>query len=388
MENQRQHVELAEILSSHKDQFLATHTSLSMSQLKAYDAITACRTAAMGGHKSTCDHCGHVQQSYNSCRNRHCPKCQFLKKERWVDSVMTRMPVDRNFHVVFTIPACLHRLFMLNQASAYDLLFTAAGKALTQCAQNPDFLGAQPGAVAILHTWGQNLSYHPHIHMIVPAGGLSEDQMEWVPAHKSFFVPVKALSLVFRGILCRLLEQAVASGDMRMPDETPHFPLLKQQCYAKKWVVYCEKPFTSSIRLAKYLGNYTHRVAISNQRILDHKDNQVSFGYKDYRSAGIQRIMKLDAMEFIRRFMQHILPSGFYKIRYFGFLALCNMKTKLAACFALTDTEPPMPRFEGLPALDVWRSITGQDPLQCTKCKGGRMFPVTVKNTAEPHAPG
>jgi hypothetical protein len=180
-----------------------------------------------------------VRQAYNSCRNRHCPKCQYVKKERWVDKVMTRLPVDRNFHVVFTIPACLHQLFLLNQASAYDLLFKAAGKALKQCAQNPDFLGAQPGAVAILHTWRQNLPYHPHIHMIVPTGGLSEDQID-------------------------------------------------------------------GYRLKN--GNYTHRVAVSNQRLLDHKDGQVSFGYKDYKLTGIQRIMHLEAMEFIRRFMQHVLP--------------------------------------------------------------------------------
>jgi predicted Zn-ribbon and HTH transcriptional regulator len=152
MENQRQHIEVAEILATHKDQYFESQPGISPSQLKAYNAIVECRTEAMGGHRSTCDQCGYAQQSYNSCRNRHCPKCQFLKKERWVDAVMTRMPVDRSFHVVFTIPACLHRLFMLNQASAYDLLFKAAGKALSQCAQNPDFLGAQPGAVAILHT--------------------------------------------------------------------------------------------------------------------------------------------------------------------------------------------------------------------------------------------
>jgi hypothetical protein len=387
MENQRQRLELADIFASHREAFLAHH-KLTPVQSKAFEDIMECRTAIFGGHKSQCDHCGHIRQAYNSCGNRHCPKCQYVKKERWVDKVMTRLPAGRNFHVVFTIPASLHRLFLLNQAAAYDLLFMAAGKALAQCAQNPDFLGAQPGAVAILHTWGQNLSYHPHIHMIVPAGGLSEDQMEWVPAHKKFFVPVKALSLVFRGILCRLLAQAVASEEIRLPDETSDFSLLKQQCYEKKWVVYCEKPFSNSNQLVKYLGNYTHRVAISNQRLLDHNKGQVSFGYKDYKLAGIQRIMRLDAMEFIRRFMQHVLPSGFCKIRYFGFMAICNIKTKLAACFALTDTEPPLPRYEGLPALEVWRSLSGKDPLICPQCHQGRMIPVVMLLTGEVRAPG
>lgn len=387
MENQRQRLELADIFASHREAFLMHH-KLTPVQQKAFDDIMECRTAIFGGHRTQCDHCGHIRQAYNSCRNRHCPKCQYIKKERWVDKVMTRLPVDRNFHVVFTVPASLHRLFLLNQADAYDLLFKAAGKTLSQCAKNPDFLGAQPGAVAILHTWGQNLSYHPHIHMIVPAGGLSEDQMEWVPAHKNFFVPVKALSMVFRGILCRLLEQAVASEEIRLPDETPHFSHLKQQCYAKKWVVYCEKPFSNSTQLVKYLGNYTHRVAISNQRILEHTDAKVSFGYKDYKAAGIQRIMKLDAIEFIRRFMQHILPSGFCKIRYFGIMAICNMKTKLSNCFDLLDTLPPIPALEGLPALDVWRNLTGQDPLLCPQCRQGRMIPVVMLLTGEARAPG
>jgi len=266
----------------------------------------------------------------------------------------------------------------MNQNKAYSLLFKAAGKALLQCAASPRFMGVQVGAVSILHTWGQTMVYHPHIHMIVPAGGLSEDQMEWLPSTKKFFLPVKVLSAVFRGILCRLLEQAILAGDVKLPDDLIDFHSIKTQCYQKKWVVYCEKPFSDSNRLIQYLGNYTHRVAITNNRILEHQNGKVSFCYKDYRSAGMSKSITLDANEFIRRFMQHILPCGFYKIRYFGFMAMCNMKVKLALCFNLIEKTTFLPALQGLTALEVWRTITLRDPLCCTKCKTGRMVPQSV----------
>jgi hypothetical protein len=235
-------------------------------------------------------------------------------------------------------------------------------------------LGAQVGAVGILHTWGQTLVYHPHIHMIVPAGGLSEDKMEWHPSSKNFFLPVKVLSAVFRGILCRLLEHAISAGDVKLPEDLLDFNAIKTQCYEKKWVVYCEKPFSDSTRLIQYLGNYTHRVAISNSRIIEHQNDKVCFSYKDYRSAGISKNITLDANEFIRRFMQHVLPCGFYKIRYFGFLAMCNMKEKLTLCINLIEKATFLPALQGLTAMEVWRIITGSDPLCCTKCKIGRML--------------
>jgi hypothetical protein len=373
MENKMQSIELADIFSSHAPDFLRNH-SLCPEQLKAFTAIMQCRTAALGGHAECCDNCGYTRQSYNSCRNRHCPKCQFVKKAQWVDKLAANLPPVKHFHVVFTIPACLHKLFYLNQGKAYSLLFKAAGKALLQCAANPAFLGAQAGAVAILHTWGQTLTYHPHIHMIVPSGGISEDQMEWIPAGKKFFLPVKALSAVFRGILCRLLEQAIAQGDVKLPEDCMNFVRIKNQCYRKNWVVYCEKPFSRKENLIQYLGNYTHRVAISNHRLLEHKNAKVSFSYKDYRAAGLPKSISLDAGEFIRRFLQHVLPCGFYKIRYFGFMAICNMKLKLQACFELIGKSAFLPVLQGLSALEVWRSISGKDPLQCPVCKARRML--------------
>lgn len=373
MENKKQSIELADIFRGHAHEFLQKN-KLCPVQLKAFNAIIQCRTAALGGHTNRCDNCGFTTNAYNSCRNRHCPKCQFVKKAQWVDKLSSNLPPVKHFHVVFTIPACLHKLFYLNQGNAYSLLFKATGKALLQCAANPAFLGAQAGAVAILHTWGQTLTYHPHIHMIVPAGGISEDQMEWIPSGKKFFLPVKALSAVFRGIMCRLLEQSLAQGDINLPEDCTDFVQIKKLCYRKQWVVYCEKPFSRKENLIHYLGNYTHRVAISNHRLLEHKNDKVCFSYKDYRAAGFPKSISLDADEFIRRFLQHILPDGFYKIRYFGFLAICNMKIKLQACLELIGKTAFLPALQGLNALEVWRTITGKDPLLCPNCKTGKML--------------
>jgi predicted Zn-ribbon and HTH transcriptional regulator len=266
MENKKQLIELADIFRAIGDNFLKTH-NLCADQLKAFYAIENCRTSALGGHTDQCNSCGYTKQSYNSCRNRHCPKCQNTKKLQWVDKLAANLPPVKHFHVVFTIPDCLHTVFYLNQDKAYSLLFKAAGQALLQCAANPKLIGAQAGAVGVLHTWGQTQVYHPHIHTIVPAGGLSDDQMEWIPSPRKFFLPVKLLSNVFRGILCRLIGQAVDKGEILLPDCISDYVILKELCYQKSWVVYCQKPFTGAKGIIRYLGNYTHRVAISNHRI-------------------------------------------------------------------------------------------------------------------------
>ena len=374
MENKKQNIELADIFSSHAEAFKQTHT-LCPEQLKAYNAITKCRTSAMGGHTTHCDSCGHERNAYNSCRNRHCPKCQFIKKEQWVDKLAANLPPVRHFHLVFTIPQVLNKLFYLNQEKAYDLLFKAASQSLLELASQSKHLGIQAGALAILHTWGQNLSYHPHIHMLVPAGGLSEDGMEWLPSPRKYFLPVKVISPVFRGILYRLMVQAIEKEELRLTDDIKDVAHLKNLCYQKNWVVYAEKPFSDATGLIRYLGNYTHRVAISNNRLIAHTDNRVTFSYKDYRNGGIKSTVTLDAQEFIRRFMQHVLPCGFYKIRYYGFLALRNIKTKLQEVFTLLSKATYLSRLEGLSALDVWRELTGKDPLCCPKCKKGHMLP-------------
>jgi len=378
MENKKQPIELADIFRVSGDNFLKTH-NLCVDQLKAFYAIENCRTSALGGHMDRCDSCGYTKQSYNSCRNRHCPKCQFTKKLQWVDKLAANLPPVKHFHVVFTIPDCLNAVFYLNQGKAYSLLFKAAGQALMQCAANPKLIGAQAGAVGVLHTWGQTLVYHPHIHMIVPAGGLSEDQMEWVSSPKKFFLPVKLLSSVFRGILCRIIEQSIGKGEILLPDNTADFATLKSLCYQKNWVVYCQKPFAGPEGIIRYLGNYTHRVAISNHRIEAFENNKVTFSYKDYKTGAMQKSMTLDVNEFVRRFLQHILPSGFYKIRYFGILALCNMKSKLEICFNLIETKSYFSVLEGLNSFEVWRIISGKDPMCCPKCQKGKMIPHAIE---------
>jgi predicted Zn-ribbon and HTH transcriptional regulator len=376
-------VELADIFRKHGEAYQQQHT-LWPQQQKAFDAIMQCRTMALGGHLDHCDHCGYTRPSYNSCRNRHCPKCQFLRQSKWVDKLAANLPPVKHFHVVFTIPSVLNKLFYLNQTITYGLLFKAAGASLSQCAANPTFLGAQAGAVAMLHTWSQTLVYHPHIHMIVPAGGLSEDQSEWIPSKDKFFLPVKVLSRVFRGMLVRFLQQALENHQITLPKEHPDFASIKNKCYEKPWVVYCEKPFSDNQRLLLYLGHYTHRVAISNHRIKTCEHAKVRFSYKDNRSAGINKQIALDASEFIRRFLSHVLPHGFYKIRYFGFMAMCNAQTKLAACFDLIDKPAYLAQLEGLSALDIWRHITGTDPLVCPKCKTARISIRKLPENCEP----
>jgi len=372
MENKKQTIEIADIFRDYKHDFTTNHSLCSV-QHKAFEDIIACRTTELGGHTLYCNKCDHKVQSYNSCRNRNCPKCQYIKRMQWVDKLAANLPSVKHFHIVFTIPASLHNLFYINQRVAYSLLFKAVGNTLIQCAKNTEYLGAQAGAVALLHTWGQTLTFHPHIHTIVPAGGLSDDGMEWIPSAKKFFVPVKVLSTVFRGILCRLLEDAICKKEMKLPDNTTDFQTIKAKCYEKKWVVYAEKPFSSPDNLIRYLGNYTHRVAISNHRIIDYKDGKVSFYYKDNKAGGTRKIMTLQAGEFIRRFMQHVLPCGFCKIRYFGFMAMCNRKTQLHLCYSLILTPTYLSRLDGLQALEVLQMLSGNDPLVCSKCKNGKL---------------
>jgi hypothetical protein len=378
MQNRKYKLELADVFSSQETSILESNKFCS-NQKKAFSDIISCRTAKLGGHKMNCNSCKYVKQAYNSCRNRHCNKCQFVRKAQWVDKLASNLPPVKQFHLVFTIPTCLHPLFLLNQAKAYDLLFKAAGESLMQVAQNTKYLGAQAGAVAVLHTWGQTLTYHPHIHMIVPAGGLNEDATEWIPSSKKFIVPVKVLSLIFRALLCKHLEKAINIGKIKLPKDVGNFKEIKDVCYKTNWVVYAEKPFSCPDNLINYLANYTHRVAISNERLMHQDENNVTFSYKDYKKAGIKRTITLDKMEFIRRFLQHVLPSGFCKIRYFGFMAICNIKTRLNECFKLINKVSFFPSLVGLNAFEVLEILTNKDPFCCPKCKKGKLIPILAK---------
>lgn len=364
--------EVADIVNQHGPEYLKTHRLCPVQQ-KAYQAIINCRTSFMGGHLQECDQCGHQRPAYNSCRNRHCPKCQYIKQVQWVDKLKAQLPATRYFHLVFTIPSELHPTFYINQKVCYDLLFKAASTTLKQVAANPDFLGAETGAVAVLHTWGQTLTYHPHIHMIVPAGGLSSDQTEWVYAGKKFFLPVKALSKIFRAILCRLIGEAISDGRIKLPEGTDNFVDLKKKLYEKNWNVFSKKAFGGPASVVEYLGNYTHRVAISNSRIVKLESGKVTFRWKDYRKALKGQYMELKADEFISRFFHHILPNGFYKIRYYGLLASANSCTKKEVVFRLIGKTTYLSSLEGLNGLEVLSMVTGKDFSYCPVCKKGRM---------------
>lgn len=371
--NQRQKTEVADILRSCHLQ-IEKEYNLCHAQQKAMDALIRCRTIDAGGHINYCNVCGHTEQSYNSCRNRHCPKCQFIKQEQWVDKLQSRLMPGRYFHIVFTIPDHLHQLFYINQRRCYDLLFNSAWEALKKTSNNPDFLGAEVGAVAVLHTWGQTLTYHPHVHMLVPAGGLSEDGMEWVPSAKKFFVPVKALSSIFRGIMVRRLKELFNDNELKIPDGFTGFEKMKEQLYEKRWNVYCKKALGGMNSVLQYLGRYTHRVAISNSRLTAMTDETVSFRYKDYRQGRYQKkVMQLSFLEFSRRFLQHILPDGYYKIRYLGILATANIYTKREQAIALIGKIIWLSKLEGLNTYEVLRELMKKDPARCPVCREGFM---------------
>ena len=312
---------------------------LTPEQLKAVHAIIACRTAALGAHIDRCDECGFEQISYNSCRNRHCPKCQMLAKEDWLDRQKQNLINCKHFHVVFTVPANLRPVFFQHKHLMYGLLFKAASETLLELCADNKFLGAKPGITAILHTWGQNLSYHPHLHCIVTGGGLTA-LGRWKGGRKKFFLPVKVLSKKFRGKLLYFLRQEGLNfyGGLEHLNETGAFRSWLKTLYGTDWVVYCKKPFGNAQKVVDYLGRYTHRVAISNNRLINIADGFVSFHWRDYSDGNKQKVMTLQAVEFIRRFLAHILPLGFRKIRHYGLFASRDKGIRLALCKRLTST--------------------------------------------------
>ena len=320
--------EVADILRVHGDRFLNRYrSSFDFQQLKAFRAIQRCRTAALGGHRDACPSCGYQAISYNSCRNRHCPKCQAQARERWL-AARERELLDTNyFHVVLTVPHELNVLALETPRLFYDLLFTASAQTLLKIASHPKHLGAEIGVTAILHTWGQNLLLHPHIHCVIPAGGLSPDHRQWVRPRYPFFLPVKVLSRVFRGKFLAGLKRLHRSKKLQCVG--PAAPLADPRQFAKllrrlhryDWVVYAKPAFRGPMQVLRYLGRYTHRVAISNHRLLACAQERVTFRWKDYAHGGKQGVMTLSTTEFLRRFFLHVLPKGFVRIRHFGFLA-------------------------------------------------------------------
>lgn len=380
-------VEVADILNNYSEEFIEKN-NLSYQQIKAIKAIESCRTSGLGYHKLVCNKCGYEQISYNSCRNRHCPKCQLTKQMRWIDKLKAQVLPVRYFHIVFTLPHQLNALAYINQSTVYDILFKAASQTLKQVALNPKFLGAEPAFLAVLHTWGQNLSYHPHLHMIVSAGGLDPDGLEWKHSGKKFFVPVRALSKVFRAKFIDMLEKEYNKNTLIIPDtdkevDYSDFGKVKSLLYSKTWNVYAKKTFKGAGKVIEYLGRYTHRVAISNSRILSLNNGKVKLRYKDYRDNNKWKTLELSALEFIRRFVQHILPNNFYKIRYFGLLACKNRAGKLTICFGWLKANISISKFEGLIWHEIIEMATGRDVSICPVCKKGRLInpELLIQNT-------
>lgn len=372
--------EIQDIFIQHGTAYREKH-KLPYHILKAMAAIETCKTAKLGGHVEECDECGHIKISYNSCRNRHCPKCQTLTKEKWLyDRKEDLLPVGY-FHVVFTIPEELNFVTLINQKELYSILFRSVSETLLELSRDIKYLGAEIGFTSILHTWGQNLMNHPHLHCIVPGGGLSFDRKRWIDSKKDFFIPVKVLSRKFRGKFLFYLKNAYYnnklkfSGDIEYLKDKFSFQPFIDNLYKKEWVVYCKPPFNSPQHVLEYLGRYTHRVAISNNRILKLENEQVTFKWRDYRDNNKQKIMTISAEEFIRRFLMHILPSKFVKIRHYGILSNKNRNTKLKLCKNLTKmtyTKKSTLSLK-LSAAELFKELTGIDFSKCPHCNKGKM---------------
>ena len=362
---------VAEVVNSHWQQ-IKGNGKLNTWQLRTLDAVRRCRTAALGSHVDGCTACGHLRISYNSCRNRHCPTCQGSDREQWIEARQAELLPVAYFHVVFTLPDTLNRLCMYQPAVVYGLLFKTAWSVINSFGHDHKWLGAQTGMVSILHTWGQTMSLHPHLHCIVPGGGLTTKGI-WKTARNDgkYLFNVKAMSQVFRGRFIAGLKEALP---LEMSRE------LVNALYKKNWVIYAKKPFSGVQNVVEYLGRYTHKIAISNHRITNIADGKVSFSYKDYRHGGVKKEMELEGVEFIRRFSQHILPKGFVRIRHYGILS----STSKQRCGKVIKAQlPPIP-----PPAPQAGSATPQpyNPKQCPCCKKDTMATIMVFSRRGPPA--
>ncbi|MCP4869159.1 MAG: IS91 family transposase [Proteobacteria bacterium] len=361
-------IELADLFARFGDEL-----SMSPERSRVAQNIVRCRTAALGGHINACDECEHEEISYNSCRDRHCPKCGGLQQARWVEARRDELLPVEYFHVVFTIPDVLHPLFLANPRTAYGLLFSAVATTLKEVALNPVRLGAKIGWTAVLHTWTQKLLYHPHVHCIVPGGGLSVDGERWVSCKPGFLLPVKVLSTVFRGVLLRKLERALDKEKLKAPRGWSSLRL--QAAASKKWTVYAKRPFAGPEQVLTYVGRYTHRVALSNRRLVALDSRRVTLTWRDRADHNRRKLLVLDAAELLRRFLLHVLPRGFMRIRHYGFLASSVRRKSLALCRRLLEV--PGKEGDGLTEPESWQELllrlTGVDVTRCPCCKSGRM---------------
>jgi hypothetical protein len=391
----RPKLEVADIFRRYGGEYREKHgASMSTAERRVMSAIELCRTSALGGQIEQCDQCGHRCICYQSCRNRHCPKCQSLARAKWIEDRRHELLNCEYYHVVFTVPDKIAALAYQNKEVVYNILFQATAETLRTIAADPKHLGAEIGFFAVLHTWGSALLHHPHLHCVIPGGGLSPDGTRWVPCRPGFFLPVRVLSLLFRRLFLERLQNAFDSGKLRFFSALEY---LRDRCeFARylepvrksKWVVYAKRPFAGPEQVLDYVGRYTHRVAISNNRLLDVEAGQVSFRYKDYRNQGQQKTMTLSAEEFIRRFLLHVLPHGFHRIRYYGFQGNRYRKDKLDQCRQLLGMpipEVPTESFETLDYRDRCEELNGVSLRICPVCRRGHMVLIdTLEASSRP----
>jgi hypothetical protein len=383
----RPRFEVADLFRCYGADYRQKHgASMSVAQRRVMTAIELCRTAVLGGHLEQCDHCGHQRNAYNSCANRHCPKCQSLARAKWLEDRHSELLHTQYFHVVFTVPEEISAIAYHNKRQVYGILFRAAAETLRTIAADPKHLGAQIGFFAVLHTWGSNLLHHPHLHCVVSGGGLSADGSQWICCRNGFFLSVRVLSRLFRRLFLEQLCNAFDAGNLEFFSslESLRNPSAFRNYLAPlrevEWVIYAKRPFAGPEQVLDYVGRYTHRVAISNNRLLDIAEGKVSFCYKDYRHEAQQKTMTLQAEEFIRRFLLHVLPEGFQRIRYYGFLANPYRQQKLARCRDLLGTSQPEPAASKVNKdyRDRYEELTGSTLWQCPVCHQGRMLMIEI----------
>lgn len=355
---------MADIFRAHGEAYRQSH-ALTSEQLAVMRDIESCRTAVLGGHLDVCARCDHAVPSYNSCRNRHCPKCQGLRQAKWISERQQRILPTHYFHVVFTVPQELQPLALRNRRRFFDMLFATVGRTLLTLGEDPKRLGATLGVTAVLHTWTRDLKFHPHVHCIVTGGGLSLDDQRWVSAKRRFLFPVQVLSSLFRGKMLAAIARAAQSGELNVGNLD--VATLIQRLRAKEWVVYAKTPFGGPRQVVNYLGRYTHRVGLSNQRLLAFEPNAVRFLTKGGAS------VTLAAHEFIRRFLQHVLPKGFVKIRHFGLMAAGNVTTRLQTAQRLLQPSPTPSAAATLDWRQLLQQLTGIDLDQCPACGAHEM---------------
>jgi hypothetical protein len=385
----RPKLEVADVFRRYGEAYREQHgASMSTGQRRVMTAIEVCRTAALGGHLERCDDCGHERNAYNSCADRHCPKCQSLARARWIEDRKAELLDVPYFHVVFTVPEEIAAIALQNKQIVYGILFRTTAETLRTIAADPKHLGAEIGFFAVLHSWGQNLLFHPHLHCVVPGGGPSPDGDRWVSCRPDFFLPVRVLSALFRRLFLESLEKAFQSGKLRFFGTLE--PLRDRSAFTRQlallkdrdWVVYSKPPFAGPEKVLDYVGRYTHRVAISNNRLLDIENDQVRFQWKDYRQGDQLKTMTLSAEEFIRRFLLHVLPTGFRRIRYYGFLGNRHRQQKLALCRRLLGMPVAAHAIaEATPEkdyLDRYEDLTDRSLRQCPQCRQGKMVVIRI----------